>query len=226
MTAPILVTRHGNGRAKLALALTLAGAASMLYYHLGLFIPRALEVRAAQGLGNGYAFGDDFYPIWLTSRQALAGNHDAYNAAMTSKIQIGLFGRPLSANNPQDPPLDYRTFAYPAYTDLVFWPAATLPFDVLRVFLAPLFVSLTIVSIFFWSSAVGWRASPTQILFAILLTICSYPVLEGLFADQPGLVVAFLFALAMFALRREHLLFAGFLMALTMVKPQMTVLAI
>jgi len=43
----------------------------MLYYHLGLFLPAVLEIRAAKGLGNGYSFGDDFYPIWLTSREAL-----------------------------------------------------------------------------------------------------------------------------------------------------------
>jgi Glycosyltransferase family 87 len=226
MTTPILAARHGNDRAMLALALAFVGAASMLYYHLGLLIPRALEARAAQGLGNGYAFGNDFYPIWLTSRQALMEQHDAYGAAMTRKIQIGLFGRPLSANNPQDPPIDYRTFAYPAYADLIFWPLATVPFATLRVLLAPLLVSLTVVSILFWSGAVGWRGSLIQIIFAIILTLCSYPVLEGMFAEQPGLILGFFFAVAMFALHRGRLLLAGILMALTTIKPQMTALAI
>ena len=30
-------------------------AAGMVYYHLCLFVPRAMEVRAAQGFGNGYS---------------------------------------------------------------------------------------------------------------------------------------------------------------------------
>ena len=48
----------------------MVGAASMLYYHLHLYIPNVLEARAAKGLGNGFAFGGDFYPIWLTARGA------------------------------------------------------------------------------------------------------------------------------------------------------------
>jgi len=83
---------------------------------------RVLEIRAAKGLGNGYSFGDDFYPIWLTSREALGWHRDPYSVEMTREIQTGLFGRPLDAHIPTDPPTDYRTFAYPAFTNLIFWP--------------------------------------------------------------------------------------------------------
>jgi hypothetical protein len=44
----------------LAVLLALIGARSMLYYHQELFMPRVLAVRAAEGLGNGYWFGNDF----------------------------------------------------------------------------------------------------------------------------------------------------------------------
>jgi hypothetical protein len=79
----------------LALALACVGAASLVYYHLGLFIPRALQVRASIGLGNGYSFGDDFYPIWFTTRESRLGDHDIYSYETTRQIQIGLFGRPV-----------------------------------------------------------------------------------------------------------------------------------
>ena len=36
----------------------------MVYYHLGLFIPRALQVRTSIGLGNG-GHWPHFWPVWL-----------------------------------------------------------------------------------------------------------------------------------------------------------------
>ena len=57
--------------ANLALALSLLGAAAMVYYHQELLIPRALAVRAANNLNAGYSFGNDLYEIWLTSRDRL-----------------------------------------------------------------------------------------------------------------------------------------------------------
>src|ERR1700719_4419471 len=101
--------------------LSVVCAAGMAYYHLCLFVPRAMEVRAVQGFGNGYSFGADFYPIWLTSREALLHHRDPYSPEITRQIQIGLFGRALDAGNPVASP-NYRTFSYPAFADLLFWP--------------------------------------------------------------------------------------------------------
>jgi hypothetical protein len=56
--------------------------------------------------------------------------------------------------------------------------------------------------------------------------LCSYPALEALYAAQLGLLVAFLLAASMAALQRQRFLLAGFLMAITTIKPQVTVLAI
>src|SRR5580698_9437082 len=107
MAAPKSETRSSSRVAAIALTLALLGSASILYYHLGLFLPRTLEPRAALGLGNGYAFGDDFYPVWLTTRQWRAEHRDPYSPEMTREIQTGLFGRPLDPRNPTDPPVDY-----------------------------------------------------------------------------------------------------------------------
>lgn len=78
----------------IALALATVGAAAMLYYHQRLFLPRARAVSVERGLGGGYTLGNDFYPVWVTAREALGGR-DPYSAGMTREIQIGLFGRPL-----------------------------------------------------------------------------------------------------------------------------------
>lgn len=209
----------------LVLIFALAGAGSMLYYHLGLFIPRVLELRAAQGLGNGYSFGDDFYSIWLVARQSRAEHLDPYSSEMTRQIQVGLFGRPLDPRNQADPSVDYRQFAYPASSELLLWPAASLEFPQLRIVLAVLLPVLTVMSLWLWMLGLNWRLDPLWFAVLASLALCNYEVLEALFAEQPGLIVGFLLAGAVLALCRDRLLLAGALLALTLIKPQMTVLA-
>jgi len=226
MTAPDSGNRSSSYLAVLALGLALVGAASMVYYHLALFMPRVLEVGAARKLTGGYAFGNDFYPVWLTSREWLRARRDPYIDEITREIQQGLFGRPLDLRIPTDPLPEYRTFAYPAFTDLFFWPAAKLSFPRVRVMPVVALAALTLLSIVLWARALAWRPGAHWLIVASLLTLCSYPVLEGLYADQLGLLVGFLLAASLLALRRDRLLLAGILMALTTIKPQMTVLAV
>jgi Glycosyltransferase family 87 len=209
----------------IALLLALIAASAMLDYHLGYFLPRVLEIRAAKGLGQGYSFGGDFYPIWLTARDWQVNHSDLYSPAITRKIQTGLFGRPLDAGNPQDPPGDYRSFAYPAYTVLLFEPTAALEFPTLRLVLILLLPLLTIASLGLWMRALEWRIAGLWFTVIALLTLCSYPLLEAFFAEQPGLVAGFCLAAAALALRQNRLPQSGIFLALTLIKPQMTALA-
>jgi hypothetical protein len=210
----------------LALALACIGAASMVYYHLGLFIPRMLQVRSSIGVGNGYSFGDDFYPIWLTARESRAGHRDLYSYDMTREIQTGLFGRPLDPRNKFDPPIDYRQYAYPAFTDLLLWPSTLLDFPTLRIVLTLLLPVLTALSIWMWLKALRWDLHPMWRAVLIVLTLGTYQLLEAFFALQPGLFVGFFLAGAALAIRNNRLLLGGVLCALTMIKPQVTALAI
>ena len=197
----------------------------MLYYDLGLFIRRSLEVNAAKGLGNGYTFGDDFYPVWLASREWLREKRNPYSAEVTRQIQTGLFGRPLDAHIPTDS-TDQRMFAHPAFTVLLFWPAAELPFAVSRVVLFVLLAAMTLGSVLLWMRALSWRIRWNWMAVVLLLMLSSYPALEGLYVGQLGLLVAFLLAASLLALRRDRFLLAGFLMAITTIKPQVTILAV
>ena len=95
-------------------------------------MPRVVAVRTAAGLGNGYSFGNDFYQVWLSARELLSQKRDPYSQQMTLEIQTGLYGRPLDPKRPTDP-VDRRVFPYPVYADLLFWPAAEVPFPAVRV---------------------------------------------------------------------------------------------
>lgn len=193
----------------------------MVYYHQGLFMPRVVAVRTAAGLGNGYSFGNDFYQIWLSSRELLRERLNPYSPEMTRDIQIGLYGRPLGRPGDQ---VDRRRFPYPAFADLLFWPTAELPFSRVRVGVVCVLAALTFASVLLWLRALDWRPGWQWIAVAALLTLSSYPALEGLYAGQVGLLVACLLAAAIVALRRKRFLLAGFLVALTTVKPQVTAL--
>jgi hypothetical protein len=197
----------------------------MLYYHQGLFMPSVAAVRTAEGLENGYSFGNDFYQVWLTSRQWLRQGRDPYSPEMTREIQTGLYGRPLDPNRPGDP-IDQRVFPYPVFTDVLFWPAAEFPFAPMRVVVVCVLAALTLASVLLWLRALDWRLSGKWLAVILLLTLCSYPALEGLYAAQLGLFVAFLLAASLLALQRRRFLLAGILMALTTIKPQVTMLAI
>ena len=223
MAAPETGTRAFSST--LALFLALIGAASMLYYHQGLFMRRVVAVRTAEGLGHGYSFGNDFYQVWLSAQELFHQKRDPYSEEMTRDIQVGLYGRPLDPNRPGDP-IDRRVFPYPAFVDLLFWPASEIPFPIVRVVVTCILAVLTGATMLLWLSALKWDLDWKWRLTAVLLTLCSYSALEGLFAGQLGLLVAFLLAASLLALQRGRFFLAGIVLALTTIKPQVTVLAI
>ena len=211
-------------RSTLALSLTLIGTVAMLYYHQRLFLPRVAAVRAAAGLRNDFSFGNDFYQVWVSSRALMRERLDPYSTEMTRRIQVDLYGRSLD-NHPGDP-LDLRAFPYPLYTDLLFWPLAPIPFPMARIIVLGVLTGMTLASVWLWLRALDWQLDWQWIAVISLLTLSSYPALEGMFAGQLGLLVAFLFAGSIIALQGHRFFFAGFLAALTTIKPQVTALAI
>jgi hypothetical protein len=144
---------------------------------------------------------------------------------MTRDIQIGLYGRLLDPNRPGDP-VDQRTFPYPAFTDLLFWPTAYIPFETVRVWVTCILALLTLASVPIWLLAMNWQLDWRWVAVIVLLVLSSYEALEGMYAGQIGLLVAFLLSSSVLALQRGRFFLSGFLMALTTVKPQATGLTI
>jgi hypothetical protein len=216
-----------SSRASLVyLPLVLLLSTGMAYYHLGVYLQHVMEYRNATGVGGGYSFGDDFYPIWLTSREALLEHRNPYTPDMTRAIQTGIFGHPLEARHPGDPLVNYRAFAYPAYVDLLFWPLSFVRFPVVRVGLALALTILTALSVPLWLKFLGLRICAHQCAAVLMFVLSSYAVLEGLFAGQLGLVVGFLLAAAFAALVRDRFFLAGTLLSFTFIKPQMSILVV
>jgi len=95
-----------------------------------------------------------------------------------------------------------------------------------RTVLALILAAVTALSIALWLRALQLRAGAVMLTALILLTLSSYAVLEGLFAEQLGLLVGFLLAASLAALVRERLFLSGSLLALALIKPQMILLVV
>lgn len=205
------------------LSVVILFSACMVYYHLVLFLPRVSQVRTAEGFGKGYTFGADFYPIWLTTREGLLHHRDPYSPQTTHQVQIDLFGRTVDARVFGAPP-DYWTFAYPAFADVLLWPIGQLPFSQVRIEFGLFLCILTAYSVVLWIRVIYPRAGRLNVASLLILTLSSYVVLEGLFAEQMGLLVGFLLAASLAALVGRRLFFSGTLLALALIKPQVLLL--
>lgn len=212
-------------RSRAVLLLVLLAAAGMTYYYLGIFMPHTRATNVTRPVGR-YSFGNDFYPLWLVSRNCTFQRVDPYTTEVTREIQTGIFGRVLSTSHPGDPPSYYRTFAYPAFVTLFGLPVAWLPFTAARIVVAIVMLILTATSVLLWAKATGASLNPALAVIYSALTLSSYQGLSAIYALQPGLIVGFLLAASVAALVRNNQRRAGFLLALSTVKPQTSVLLI
>jgi len=197
----------------------------MAYYYVAILLPATRATPAHPTIGR-YSFGNDFYPIWLTSRKCLLHRCNPYTVEVTREIQAGIFGRALSPDNQYDPPPAYRTFSYPAFTDFFGGLVAWLSFRTARIVLVVLLPCLTGLSMFLWSRGIGWRVAPSVLPIFTVLTLSSYSGLEALHALQPGLAVGFLISAAVAMLVQNKPRGAGCLLACATIKPQVCLLLI
>jgi hypothetical protein len=217
VNSTVRMLRRNNSTLIFALLLALGAS----YYYFDLLLPQARAGSVAVGMAGGYAYGGDFYPIWLTGRELLYQGKNPYTRQMTQEIQIGLFGRTVDARRKTDPPANFRAFVYPLYTDLLVVPLILLGFDQARLVLAVLLPLITAASLVFWLRAFGLAVRSSTRVTIIVLALASYPVLEGLYSQQAGLFAGALLALGLAALARGQNVFSGMLLAFASIKPQL-----
>ncbi len=186
-------------------------------------IPHQQSESAAKGIPRGNL--SDLYPRWLGARELLLHGRDPYSSDITREIQAGYYGRPIDPERPNDP-RDQQAFAYPLYIVLVLGPTVGLPFPIAQRIFLWLLVLLTAVSVPLWLRALGWRLSATwQLVWIVVVTGC-FPAIQGFKLQQLTLLVAALVAASMYWIVRRRLAWAGVLLAIASVKPQLVVLVI
>lgn len=190
----------------------------MWFYVQHVLIPHQQVEAALHEIPRGNL--SDLYPRWLGARELLLHHRDPYSADVTREIQTGYYGRPLDPALPNDP-RDEQGFAYPAYVVFLLAPTVMLPFAVVQTVFRWLLVALTVASVPLWLRTLRWKVSAETVAILMVLTLGSFPALQGIKLQQLSLLVAAFIAVSAMLLVEGHLFTAGVLLAVTTIKPQL-----
>ena len=165
----------------------------------------------------------DLYPRWLGARELLLHHRDPYSPELTREIQVGYYGRALDPARPDDP-TDQQGFAYPVYVVFLLAPTVNLPFAVVQAGFRWLLIFLTGVTVLLWLRLLRWRPSTATTAAVVVLTLGSFPILQGIKLQQLSLLVGGLIAGCVALLASRNFFLAGVLLALATIKPQLVFL--
>jgi len=193
----------------------------MYFYVQYLLIPYQKSYASAHNIPRGNL--SDLYPRWLGARELLLDHRDPYTAQLTEQIQVGYYGRALDPAHPEDPK-DQQAFAYPVYVVFLLAPTLKLPFTTVQFAFRWFLIALTLISLLFWLRSFRLRVRPSTIVIASLLTLGSFPVLQGIKLQQMSLLVSGMISGSILLLVEGQLVAAGVLLALATIKPQLVAL--
>jgi glycosyl transferase family 87 len=193
----------------------------MWFYVVRILIPYQVADAAARQRPRGNL--SDLYPRWLGARELWLHGRNPYAADVTREIQAGYYGRPLDPQRPNDPG-DQQGFAYPVYVTFLLIPTLRSPFELVRGAFSWFLLVFTGVSVLWWLRMLRWRPGWAITSAAVLLTLGSFPGLQGVRLQQLSLLVAALIAASSALLVGGHLFAAGVILAIATVKPQLVVL--
>ncbi len=198
-------------------------AASMWIYFTAIL--KAYQKREAVAHDHPRGNLSDLYPRWLGARELLLHGRDPYSPEITQEIQQGYYGRVLDPSRPGDPK-DQAAFAYPVYVVFLLAPTIRMTFDHVEVFFRGFLWIITAISVLLWLRVLHWKPEILLRITIVVLTLGSIYVIQGIKLQQLSLVVAFLLAACFAAAASGYLAFAGALLALATIKPQLALLPV
>jgi hypothetical protein len=193
-------------------------AASMWFYVDRILVGYQVADAAAHARPRGNL--SDLYPRWLGARELLLRGRNPYSDGVTVEIQKGYYGRALDAARADDPK-DRQGFAYPVYVVFLLAPLIGFPFSDVQIFFHWLLLALTAASVWLWLLALRWKVPVLEVVAAILLTLGSFPAVQGVKLQQLSLLVAAIMAGAVASVASGFLFCGGALLAVATIKPQL-----
>src|SRR5581483_4980395 len=183
-----------------------------------ILVPYEKAEAAASGRPRGNL--SDLYPRLLGARELLLHGRDPYSPEITREIQLGYYGRPIDPSRANDP-TDQQGFAYPVYVVFLLAPTVPLPFSLVQAAFRWFLVAAVAASVPLWLYAVRSRVSTSAVLAGIILTLGSFPAVQGIKLQQLTLLVCTLLGGSVASLVSGRLVLAAFLLALSTIKPQL-----
>lgn len=198
----------------------LAIAGGMWCYAHYVLVPMQKSYAVAHGIPRGNL--SDLYPRWLGARELLRNGKDPYSPEITHEIQTGYYGRPLDEHHPYDPK-DQAGFAYPVYVVFLLAPTVLLPFSMVQAMFYWLFIGVITGTVILWFKGLHWPPRRLTLFTAITLGLGNFPAIQSLALRQLTILVAGFLALAFVFTVRRKFVFAGVLLALATIKPQLAI---
>lgn len=191
----------------------------LLSIGLALFLLLAFTWIGKKVVVEPRGYKSDFYWIWYGS-QAVLHQESPYSAQATNDIQTFFGGGPIEAGQYTHP------FPFPAYLALAFLPFGWLSYPTaLTIWIGLqfplLFTALYLMKDFLDLDIQGWKLVPY--LFAGAVGFF-YPVLSYSLG-QLGIFMLFLFALTFNLLKTGRVYWAGVILALIAIRPDMFLIA-
>lgn len=168
----------------------------------------------------------DFYAPWWGAHEVFLHGRNPYTPEFAHEIQTVIYGKPAAVMYRGDPAELAGGFAYPLYAVLLLWPTIFVSFSVARVLFLIVSMLATLASLVLWLRGFHFRVPPVQLLTLALLTIGSFPVLQGLRLQNLSLIAAALLGLSLVLLSAGHLTLAGIFLAASTLKPQFTIVLV
>jgi len=159
-----------------------------------------------------YPGANDFFLRWQGTRSYFAGL-DPYSREATLIVENGLYGAPA---RPDQYPGD---FVYPFYTVILMAPLALFPYDMASAIWLVITGALIVGTFALMADMFNWRPPVWLLLIGLAWSFVSYPAVRGTFLGQPGVAVACLELITLWALAKDHDTLAGIVLAISTLKP-------
>ena len=162
----------------------------------------------------------DFFARWYGAKELILNQRNPYDRQIELEAQEAMFGHQTR------PDEDQVNFAYPLYTIYLFWPLTFTHYAWAQSIWMVVLQFALMGSAALLFNVVRWRPSTGLFVITLLWSIFFYPGARAIMLGQFSVTVALCLFLSIWGLCNKQDKFAGAILPLTTVKPQMVFLVI
>jgi hypothetical protein len=162
--------------------------------------------------------GNDFLPGWVAARQWLSEDLNPYEPAVSQEAQEMIYGRPA---NPEDGETQ-ALFLYPLWAMIFYVPLSLLPYPLALAFWMTILELGLPLLMWLGTRFFRWKPSPRMLVVLMVFPIVCYHGIRSIVIGQFAVVEILLMVASLLAIQRRRDLLGGALLALTLIKPQLS----
>ena len=166
--------------------------------------------------------GNDFLSKWNAAYFWVVKGISPYDSGVSLAAQQMVYGRPADVTKGEDP----AQFLYPFFSMIFFAPFGILDYPIARALWMTLLEASVISIVFLSIQLTGISLKPIGVSLILLSTILGYISVRTIILGQLGGINALIIIAAIFMVQKKRDTEAGILLALSLIKPQMSYLIV